>query len=110
MSTLHRKYKSRSSLNDRHKEQEFTADYVEESCVLFAEGEVDVVIIEPTSRHIQAFAEALKSDDIPEADLSAASPTIPGTPLRGSRIRKVSAMSDFAPIQVRVKKYTAIHV
>jgi hypothetical protein len=53
-------------------------------------------------RHIQQFAEALLMDDVTE-ESGAASPLAPASP-GGPRVRKVSAMSDFAPISVRVKK------
>ncbi|KAG9118570.1 hypothetical protein FRC07_006860, partial [Ceratobasidium sp. 392] len=56
--------------------------------------------------HILAFAKALEADDLtlPD-DSSAASPSIPGTPRPShERIRKVSALSDFAPINQRVKR------
>ncbi|KAG8766840.1 hypothetical protein FRC12_006623 [Ceratobasidium sp. 428] len=56
--------------------------------------------------HILAFARALEADDLtlPD-DSSAASPSIPGTPRPPhERIRKVSALSDFAPINQRVKR------
>lgn len=53
--------------------------------------------------HILAFAKALEADELalPEAD----TPSIPGTPRPfHERIRKVSALSDFAPINQRVKR------
>jgi len=52
--------------------------------------------------HIQQFAEALRMDDIAD-DSGAASPSAPLSP-GGPRVRKISAMSDFAPISVRVKR------
>ncbi|KAJ3576197.1 hypothetical protein NP233_g582 [Leucocoprinus birnbaumii] len=56
--------------------------------------------------HIEAFERALHLDDHyfdHSNDLS--SPPTPGTPVAGpSRIRKVSALSDFAPIHLRVDK------
>ncbi|KAF8655297.1 hypothetical protein AX16_003196 [Volvariella volvacea WC 439] len=57
--------------------------------------------------HIQAFADALQADDFVHEPLTdpAGSPTVPTTPLPpGSRIRKVSALSDFAPINLRVRR------
>ncbi|KAG8678183.1 hypothetical protein FRC08_017996, partial [Ceratobasidium sp. 394] len=56
--------------------------------------------------HILAFARALEADELtlPD-DSSVASPSIPGTPRPShERIRKVSALSDFAPINQRVKR------
>ncbi|KAJ4481577.1 acyl transferase/acyl hydrolase/lysophospholipase [Lentinula edodes] len=56
--------------------------------------------------HIQAYAEALRNDDIhiPEAN----SPIPPGSPAishhSSVRVRKVTALSDFAPINLRVKR------
>lgn len=53
---------------------------------------------------MQAFAHALHSDE-PFFD-QASSPPIPGTPVHsGPRIRKVSALSDFAPVNLKVKRY-----
>ncbi|KAG1754072.1 patatin-domain-containing protein [Suillus paluster] len=66
----------------------FDSDYVDES-------------------HIQAFINALQSDDLDGHDaLSAASPnTVPSSPVPQSpRVRKVSALSDFAPVNLKVKR------
>ncbi|KAF9221996.1 patatin-domain-containing protein, partial [Gyrodon lividus] len=54
--------------------------------------------------HIDAFKAALQLDD--QDHLSAASPsTHPGTPTPQSpRVRKVSALSDFAPVNLKVKR------
>ncbi|KAF5369923.1 hypothetical protein D9758_001017 [Tetrapyrgos nigripes] len=53
--------------------------------------------------HIQAFAEALNADEFPFGEV--ASPLTPGSPVVGSvRVRKVSALSDFAPVNLRVKR------
>ncbi|KAJ3997000.1 acyl transferase/acyl hydrolase/lysophospholipase [Lentinula boryana] len=66
---------------------------------LLGEDNVDEV-------HIQAYVEALRNDDvhIPEAN----SPLPPGSPAishhSSVRVRKVSALSDFAPINLRVKR------
>lgn len=60
--------------------------------------------------HMKAFADALNSDDnalIPDQPSSPCLSSRPGTPVhhRGStRIRKVSALSDFAPVNVKVKR------
>lgn len=58
------------------------------------------------SRHVQAFADALCADEtIAEQQGDASSPAIPSTPIvSASRIRKVSALSDFAPVNLRVKR------
>ncbi|KAG8798557.1 hypothetical protein FRC16_007031, partial [Serendipita sp. 398] len=56
--------------------------------------------------HIAAFAAALKAEEDssdPEAS-GANSPIVPPTPRTHPRVRKISAMSDFAPIQQRVKR------
>ncbi|KAH7343803.1 acyl transferase/acyl hydrolase/lysophospholipase [Rhizoctonia solani] len=55
--------------------------------------------------HILAFAKALEADDL-TALQDDSSPSIPGTPrpAHAERIRKVSALSDFAPINQRVKR------
>lgn len=58
---------------------------------------------------MEAFAHALQLDETYfdlHGDVS--SPQIPGTPVSHSnhpRIRKVSALSDFAPINLKVKRY-----
>ncbi|KAF7355343.1 Patatin-like phospholipase domain-containing protein [Mycena sanguinolenta] len=70
----------------------FTADYVNES-------------------HIHAFAEALAADaDFQDRDASKpVDPSAPPSPVVSTtssmRIRKVSALSDFAPVNLKVKKY-----
>ncbi|KAG8690629.1 hypothetical protein FRC11_010298, partial [Ceratobasidium sp. 423] len=55
--------------------------------------------------HILAFAKALEADEL-TALPDDSSPSIPGTPrpAHAERIRKVSALSDFAPINQRVKR------
>ncbi|KAI0719545.1 patatin-domain-containing protein [Cerioporus squamosus] len=63
-------------------------------------------------RHLQQFEEALKSDD--NAMLSDFNTEVPNSPVvgpqqlavppYGQRVRKVSALSDFAPVNVRVKR------
>ncbi|KAJ7590978.1 acyl transferase/acyl hydrolase/lysophospholipase [Mycena floridula] len=52
--------------------------------------------------HIQAFAEALRADDA-LLDHPEQTATPPGTP-HPSRIRKITALSDFAPINLKVKR------
>ncbi|KAF9485321.1 patatin-domain-containing protein [Pholiota conissans] len=59
--------------------------------------------------HMKAFAHALKLDDSYfDYQGDAASPPIAGTPIinhpNHTRIRKVSALSDFAPINLKVKR------
>lgn len=52
------------------------------------------------------------ADDRSIIDYPASSPSIPGSPVVPStgtaRIRKVSAMSDFAPVNIKVKRFVAI--
>jgi len=62
---------------------------------------------------MRAFEEALMADDRSIVDYPASSPSIPGSPIAPqltgtARIRKVSAMSDFAPVNIKVKKFVAI--
>lgn len=59
------------------------------------------------SSHIEAFVHALKLDESYfDHQGDAASPQIPGTPVSGhTRIRKVSALSDFAPVNLKVKRF-----
>ncbi|TFY82714.1 hypothetical protein EWM64_g1287 [Hericium alpestre] len=73
-------------------ENDFNTDYVDEG-------------------HMRAFEEALRADDNAIVPDELASPTLsigsrPGTPssTHTTRIRKVSALSDFAPVNVKVKK------
>lgn len=63
-----------------------------------AELEADYVV----ESHIQAFYEALHEDHY----LADASPIVPSSPNHPShtRIRKVSALSDFAPVNLKVKR------
>lgn len=58
-------------------------------------------------RHMEAFCHALQLDESYfDHQGDAASPQIPGTPVSSSsRIRKVSALSDFAPVNLKVKRY-----
>ena len=58
---------------------------------------------------MRAFEEALMADDRSIVDYAASSPSIPGSPITAypsgtARIRKVSAMSDFAPVNIKVKR------
>ncbi|CCA70479.1 related to TGL4-triacylglycerol lipase [Serendipita indica DSM 11827] len=60
----------------------------------------------PPCSHIAAFAAALKADDdtSDQEASGATSPLIPATPKPQGRTRKISALSDFAPIATRVKR------
>jgi len=65
------------------------------------------------SSHIAAFAHALQEDEAYFDHLGQESPNAPATPVasgHGSRIRKVSALSDFAPINLRVARRWALSV
>ena len=60
--------------------------------------------------HIKAFAHALNLDEayFDHHGNASSSPQIPGTPVSNfPRIRTVSALSDFAPINLKVKRYTS---
>jgi hypothetical protein len=52
------------------------------------------------------------ADDRSIIDYPASSPSIPGSPIvlptGTARIRKVSAMSDFAPVNIKVKRSVTI--
>ena len=66
----------------------------------------------PRHRHMKAFEEALMADDRSIVDYAASSPSMPGSPIVSqpagtARIRKVSAMSDFAPVNIKVKRYVS---
>ncbi|KAF7332233.1 Patatin-like phospholipase domain-containing protein [Mycena kentingensis (nom. inval.)] len=54
--------------------------------------------------HIRAFAEALASDGLEELRAGDVDPQSPSTPPASARVRKVSALSDFAPVNIRVKR------
>ncbi|KAG6861584.1 hypothetical protein C0995_014491 [Termitomyces sp. Mi166 len=63
--------------------------------------------------HIQAFANALGADEFSYETQDVLSPTIPGTPVSPTpvppmRIHKVSALSDFAPVNLRVKSFYVV--
>ncbi|KAI0796662.1 acyl transferase/acyl hydrolase/lysophospholipase [Abortiporus biennis] len=77
---------SRSNSRNNQRVSELDIDYVNDS-------------------HIQAFADALKADDNGPLDHldGIASPITPHAPT-GHRVRKVSALSDFAPVNVRITK------
>lgn len=58
--------------------------------------------------HIEAFAHALKYEAFFDHHDDTSSPQIPGSPVSSfPRVRKVSALSDFAPINLKVKRYTS---
>ena len=63
---------------------------------------------------MKAFEEALMADDRSIVDYLASSPSMPGSPIAPqppgtARIRKVSAMSDFAPVNIKVKRFVLHH-
>jgi hypothetical protein len=62
---------------------------------------------------MEAFAHALELDESYfDYQGDAASPQVPGTPLYSHpnhlRIRKISALSDFAPINLKVKRFVIL--
>ena len=57
------------------------------------------------TRHIQAFAQALQTEDY---DLNDDVQSVSNAPLSPvPRVRKISALSDFAPVNIKVKRYAA---
>ena len=61
-------------------------------------------------RHFQAFAEALHADENAlDATTDVQSPGPPPSPAPSGRVRKVSALSDFAPVNVRVSRRCVKH-
>jgi hypothetical protein len=60
-----------------------------------------------SSRHIEAFANALQAEDIHEdnGELGRASPN---SPILSPRVRKVSALSDFAPVNLKVRRHVRL--
>ncbi|KAI0750813.1 patatin-domain-containing protein [Daedaleopsis nitida] len=63
-------------------------------------------------RHMQQFAEALRADDsamlgdftdVPNSPVISPQ-RLPSSPMLGQRVRKVSALSDFAPVNLKVHK------
>lgn len=89
-------------------------DYVNESCVLLLCRMCNLLNTWTlcSYRHMEAFSHALQLDESYfDHQGDAASPQIPGTPVSSSsRIRKVSALSDFAPVNLKVKRYIKIYV
>jgi len=62
---------------------------------------------------MQAFEEALMADDRSIVDYPPSGSSIPGSPVVSqptgtARIRKVSAMSDFAPVNIKVKRFVSV--
>ncbi|KAI0832430.1 patatin-domain-containing protein [Trametes gibbosa] len=64
-------------------------------------------------KHMQQFAEALRSDDsallsdfteVPNSPVVGPQHLHSGNPPNGQRVRKVSALSDFAPVNLKVKR------
>jgi len=63
---------------------------------------------------MKAFEDALMADDRSIIDYLGSSPSMPGSPITPqppgtARIRKVSAMSDFAPVNIKVKRSVLHH-
>ena len=67
---------------------------------------------------MRAFEQALNTDENVGLSDEPASPQVPlspqvgayGQPPPGQRVRKVSALSDFAPVNQRVKRYVASYL
>jgi hypothetical protein len=55
-------------------------------------------------RHIEAFANALQAEDIHDENDDTGQMS-PNPPTLSPRVRKVSALSDFAPVNMKVKRY-----
>ena len=56
------------------------------------------------SRHIEAFANALQAEEIHDNNDNQASPS---SPTLSPRVRKVSALSDFAPVNLKVRRHVS---
>ena len=72
--------------------------------------------IEMNGRHMFTFREALNADDY-GALTEQSDATAPSSPLVGPssqfgshRVRKVSALSDFAPVNQRVRRYVLVGI
>jgi hypothetical protein len=62
------------------------------------------------SRHIRSFSDALGADEL-VLDQGDTSPNVPSTPISSvTRVRKVSALSDFAPVNMRVKRFAVYYL
>lgn len=109
-----------NGLDEDFLQRELNTDFVEKSCVMVHEFISQRYSTPPThvSRHIDAFANALSQDYFVDHDYYPDSPQSPssfslrsGASIRSGakspRIRKVSALSDFAPVNLRVKKRRA---
>jgi hypothetical protein len=86
-------------------------DFVNDSCVRYHSVKLES-LLRLLCSHIKAFAHALQLDESyfdTHGDTS--SPRTPGSPALssgGTRIRKVSALSDFAPINLKVTKLVTL--
>jgi hypothetical protein len=101
------RYPFPSRFNDVHIRNERQYPYVDEEYV--SPQSMRLADPDTRSRHMRAFEEALMADDRSIIDYAASSPSLPGSPIMHqppgtARIRKVSAMSDFAPVNIKVKK------
>lgn len=63
-----------------------------------------IVVDQYLCRHIEAFANALQAEDVHE-DNDDTGQMSPNTPTLSPRVRKVSALSDFAPVNMKVKRH-----
>ena len=81
-------------------------DFVNDSCVWYSMKLKSLLRL--LYSHIKAFAHALQLDAAYfDTHGDASSPRTPGSPALssgGTRIRKVSALSDFAPVNLKVTK------
>jgi hypothetical protein len=81
------------------------ADYVDESCVFDVVDWTMAGLNDGTAlRHMEAYARFLSMNDGEINEMS--SPVVqPDTPLPETRrVRRVSALSDFAPVNLKVRK------
>lgn len=70
----------------------------------------NLALISGFSRHIEAFARALQMDEnYFDNNMEMSSPGSPGTP-SPTRIRKVTALSDFAPINLKVERSVSFDI
>lgn len=111
-SDVQRRHPFPSRSNDIHKQNDQISYADEEYVPPFCMRRVDFST-GARHRHMKAFEEALMADDRSIVDYAASSPSMPGSPIvpqpaGTARIRKVSAMSDFAPVNIKVKRSVAI--
>lgn len=85
---------------------DLSADFVDESSVLPLLTTI-APMADLVARHIEAFANALQADDIHDEPYDSSQSLLTPTSSRTSRVRKVSALSDFAPINQKVKRYAS---